>query len=51
VKVVKSLHPLLDEEAVRIIRLMPDWKPGKQNGENVDVKYNLSVPFNNPNIK
>jgi TonB family protein len=32
VKVVKSVHPLLDSEAVRVIRIMPDWIPGKING-------------------
>ncbi|HAQ21008.1 MAG TPA: hypothetical protein DCR40_17505 [Prolixibacteraceae bacterium] len=51
VKVTKSLHPLLDAEAVRVIKLMPDWKPGTQNGEKVDVKFNLPVYFQNPNFK
>ncbi len=51
VKISKGLQPLLDEEALRVIRLMPDWKPGAQNGEKVEVKYQLSVSFNNPNFK
>jgi len=51
VKVIKSLHPLLDAEAVRVIKLMPDWKPGTQNGEKIDVIYNIPVSFNNPNSK
>jgi TonB family protein len=51
VKISKGLQPLLDEEALRVIRLMPDWKPGTQNGEKVEVKYQLSVSFNNPNFK
>jgi len=43
VKVAKSVHPALDAEAVRVVSKMPDWFPGKQNGEPVDVYY--SVPF------
>jgi TonB family protein len=51
VKVIRSLQPLLDAEAVRVIKLMPDWKPGTQNGEKVDVKYSLQVSFSNPKSK
>ena len=32
VKVVKSVHPALDEEAVRVVKAMPKWKPGKKGG-------------------
>jgi len=35
----------LDEEALRVISKMPDWKPGKQNGRTVAVQYNLPVRF------
>ncbi|MEP7168078.1 MAG: energy transducer TonB [Bacteroidota bacterium] len=35
----------LDEEALRVISRMPDWKPGKQNGRTVAVQYNLPVRF------
>jgi protein TonB len=35
----------LDEEALRVISHMPDWKPGKQNGRTVAVQYNLPVRF------
>jgi TonB family protein len=51
VKVSKGLHPLLDAEAVRVVKSMPNWKPGVQNGEKVDVKYQLSVSFFNPSFK
>ncbi|GAB3642705.1 hypothetical protein GCM10027423_33410 [Spirosoma arcticum] len=34
-----------DEEAVRVISAMPNWKPGSQSGRPVNVKYNLMVPF------
>jgi TonB family protein len=45
VKVVRSVHPLLDAEAVRVIREMPEWKPGSQRGKTVDVKYTVPVKF------
>lgn len=35
----------LDEEALRIVKSMPKWKPGKQNGKKVRVAYNLPVRF------
>ncbi len=35
----------LDEEALRVINSMPDWKAGRQNGRNVAVQYNLPVNF------
>lgn len=35
----------LDDEALRVINAMPDWKPGRQNGRNVAVQYNLPVNF------
>lgn len=45
IKVVKSVHPLLDAEAVRVISLMPNWIPGKLNGEPLNVKYTIPVIF------
>ena len=45
VKVVRSLDPLLDKEAVRVVSSMPKWIPGKQNGVAVRVKYTIPVTF------
>ena len=45
VKVVKSVDPSLDKEAVRVIKSMPRWQPGKQNGSAVRVKYTTPVTF------
>ena len=45
VAVNKSVHPLLDAEAVRVISSMPDWKPARQNGKSVPVSYNVPVEF------
>jgi protein TonB len=44
VTVVRGVDPSLDKEAVRVIRNMPSWKPGKQNG--TPVKVQMSVPVN-----
>ncbi len=45
VQVLKSIHPLLDAEAVRVISSMPDWKPGSQRGKPVSVQYTTVVDF------
>jgi protein TonB len=45
VKVVKSVDPSLDKEAVRVLKAMPKWIPGRQNGQPVRVKYTVPVTF------
>lgn len=45
VEVTKTVHPLLDAEAKRLVSNMPDWKPGTQAGKPVDVSYQLPVEF------
>ena len=44
-KVVKAVDPALDKEAIRLVESMPNWIPGKQNGEPVRVKYTVPVTF------
>ena len=44
-KVVKSIDPSLDAEALRVINAMPNWLPGKQNGKEVRVKYTVPISF------
>ncbi len=44
-EIVKSVDPLLDEEALRVINAMPNWVPGRQNGEAVAVKYAVPISF------
>lgn len=46
VKVLRKIDPALDAEAVRVIRKMPKWKPGKQRGKPVRVCFNLPIDFN-----
>ena len=43
--VVRSVDPYLDKEALRVIKAMPKWKPGKQRGKAVRVKYTVPVTF------
>lgn len=43
--VVRGVDPLLDEEALRVLKNMPNWIPGKQRGEVVRVRFTLPVVF------
>ena len=43
--VASGVDPYLDKEALRVVGLMPKWKPGKQRGKEVRVKYTLPVMF------
>ena len=45
VRVIRSVDPSLDKEAVRVVKSMPKWIPGKQNGSAVRVKYTVPVTF------
>ena len=45
VNVVRGVDPSLDKEAVRVVKAMPNWTPGKQNGTTVNVRYTLPVTF------
>ena len=44
-RVVKSVNPDLDAEALRVVNSMPNWNPGKQDGKAVRVKYTVPVTF------
>lgn len=43
--VVRGVSPTIDKEAVRVIKSMPKWTPGKQHGKSVKVKYTLPINF------
>ena len=45
IAVMRSIDPSLDKEAMRVVGLMPKWKPGMQRGKPVRVKYNVPVTF------
>ena len=50
VKVLRSPHPLLSEEAIRVVKAMPKWKPAKVKGEIVRQRFILPIKFNCPAI-
>lgn len=45
VRVVRSRHTALDKEALRVVKAMPNWIPGRNNGQSVKVTYTLPVTF------
>jgi protein TonB len=45
VQVIRGVDPVLDNEAVRVIKMLPAWKPGKQGGKPVNVWYSVPVTF------
>jgi len=45
ISVVRGVHPLLDEEAIRVLSGVADWTPGKQGGKPVDVYYSVPITF------
>lgn len=45
VRVLRGRHPALDKEAQRVVKAMPKWQPGRNNGQPVKVTYTLPVSF------
>ncbi|MFZ2286415.1 MAG: energy transducer TonB [Bacteroidales bacterium] len=45
VSIVRGVDPSLDEEAIRVIKMLPLWKPGKQGGKPVNVWYSVPISF------
>lgn len=45
VEILRGVSPSLDEEALRVIKSLPDWSPGKIRGKAVNVQYNIPVKF------
>ncbi len=45
INVDRSVHPLLDAEAVKLVKKMPKWIPGEKDGKAVDTKYVLPFTF------
>lgn len=45
IEIMRSVSPSLDAEAVRVLKLMPKWKPGRQRGRAVPVKFTVPVTF------
>ena len=45
VRVLRGIGGGCDEEALRVVRMMPSWRPGKQNGQSVRVQFNMPIRF------
>jgi len=45
VKILRGIDPLLDNEALRVIKMSPKWQPGMQRGKPVKVKYQFQLQF------
>ncbi|MBQ2488327.1 MAG: TonB family protein [Bacteroidales bacterium] len=45
IKVIRSVEPCLDQEAVRVIKLMPKWKPGRERGRVLRTLFRVPVTF------
>ena len=45
IEIERGVDPLLDAEAIRVIGMMPKWKPGTQRGQNVNVRFTMPVVF------
>jgi TonB family protein len=44
-EIVRGVHPLLDEEVLRVVKMMPKWKPGEKLGKPVRVQYRMPFKF------
>ena len=49
-KVISGVNPELDNEALRVVKLMPNWKPGTAAGNPVKVQYILPIDFIIPGL-
>ncbi|HLG33593.1 MAG TPA: energy transducer TonB [Bacteroidia bacterium] len=47
IKILRGVTKSADDEVMRVMKLMPKWTPGKQNGKTVRVQFNLPVAFEN----
>jgi protein TonB len=45
IELLRRIEKSLNDEAIRIIKLMPKWKPGRKNGVPVRVKYTIPIDF------
>ena len=44
-KIIRSVSPSIDQEALRVINTMPKWEPGKEKGKTVSVRYTMPIQF------
>ncbi len=51
VEIIKSVSPTIDAEAIRVISILPQWKPATQNGKPVNLRMTLPITFSIDNPK
>ena len=44
-KIARPIHPLFDNEALRIVSIMPKWSPATRNGKPIKTRYSLPISF------
>lgn len=44
-EVIRGVHPLLDEESIKVVNSLPEWTPGRKSGKNVDVAMQIPIKF------
>ena len=44
-EILRGVHPDIDAEVLRLVNKMPNWEPGKKDGEQVSVQFNMPVRF------
>ena len=45
VNILRGVDPCLDDEVIRVVQSSPEWKPGKQRGAEVSVRFSITVNF------
>jgi len=45
IKILRGVNEAIDNEAIRVLKAMPIWKPGKQYGKAISVRFNLPIKF------
>ena len=45
IEILRGVSETIDKEAIRVVKNMPDWKPGEQRGKPVNVSYNFNIKF------
>ncbi len=45
VELIRGVHELIDNEAIKVVKNMPNWKPGKQRGRNISIWFTMPIVF------
>jgi Ca-activated chloride channel family protein len=50
IRIIRGVHPLLDAEAIRVVKAMPKWKAGSQRGKKVKTSHTMPITFKIENV-